>query len=305
MTKPDATLISLDLHDLDDIWRTSDPKVAEDRIRKLLEECESHPDRDRSTQIEILTQLARTEGAQGRFSEANANLGRAEELLKVGQSSSRVSAKIRWLLEKGRLYVLQKTPSQARPHFAEAWTLASHSGEDSFAVDAAMMLATIEPPKVQQDWLARAIRLAEESPQPKTKGFLGSLYASMGWKLFDLRQFEQALEFFQKSLSHFKLQGNSRELFVAKWSVGKLLRTMNKPEEALIIQNALLAELGIGGSRDGRLYEELAECLHVLKRSDEARLYFELAYRELSTDEWIVDNQPEMLKRLKELGKVK
>ncbi len=80
---------------------------------------------------------------------------------------------------------------------------------------------------------------------------------------------------------------------------------MGKPEEALIIQNALLAELGIGGAKDGRLYEELAECLHSLQRSEEAQPYFELAYRELSADEWIVDNQPAVLKRLRELGKAK
>lgn len=305
MQKSDAPLISLDLYDLDEIWRTSNAKVAEDRFRRLLQECESHASRDRSTQIEILTQIARAEGAQRRFLEAHANLARAEEILRAGQSSYRISAKIRWLLEKGRLYVLQRTPSQARPHFAEAWTLASRSGEDQLAVDAAMMLATVEPPKAQQDWLVRAIKLAEESPEPKAKELLGSLYASMGWKLFDLRKYEQALELFQKSLSHFKLRGTSRELFVARWSVGKLLRTTGKPEEALTIQNALLAELGIGGPKDGRLYEELAECLHSLKRSDEAQSYFELAYLELSTDEWIVDNQPATLKRLKELGKAK
>jgi tetratricopeptide (TPR) repeat protein len=303
--KSEAPLISIDPQDLDEIWRMFEANVAEDRFRKLLGHCESHASQDQSTQIEILTQIARAEGAQKRFSEALANLARAEELLEGGQSSYRVSAKIRWLLEKGRLYVLQRTPSQARPHFAEAWTLASHSGEDAFAVDVAMMLATIEPPKAQQDWLMRAIRLAEESPQAKAKAYLGSLYAAMGWKLFDVRQYEQALELFQKSLSHFKLRGTNRELFVAKWSVGKLLRTMGKPEEALIIQNALLAELGIGGPKDGRLYEELAECLHSLKRSAEAQSYFELAYLELSTDEWIVDNQPAMLKRLKELGKAK
>lgn len=305
MTNLDTPTLSADLRDLDEIWRGLEPSASESRFRELLQEATKVPSEDPSDQIEILSQIARAEGTQARFEDARATLLRAGQLLEAEHSSHRVSAKIRWLLEKGRLDVLQRIPSQARALFVEAWTLASNSGEDYFAIDAAMMMAVIEPAKAQQEWIVRAIKLAEESPQSKTKYFLGSLHASLGWKFFDVRQYDQALEQFQKSLSHFKLHGTTRELFVAKWSVGKLLRTMGKPDEALVIQQALLAELRIGGKQNGRLYEELAECLHSLKRSVEAQPYFELAYRELSSDVWIVDNQPAVLKRLKELGKAK
>jgi tetratricopeptide (TPR) repeat protein len=183
--------------------------------------------------------------------------------------------------------------------------LSINSAEDYFAVEIAQLLAATEPQKAQQEWISRGIEIAENSPLPKSKRWLGGLYTSLGWKLYDLRQFESSLGAFQKALRHHKAQGTSREAFVAQWSIGKVLRATGKTEEALSIQKALLAELGIGGERDGRLYEELAECLQTLKRTTEAQLYFELAFRELSADEWIRDNQPVKLKRMKDLGKVK
>ncbi|MBI3544059.1 MAG: tetratricopeptide repeat protein [Deltaproteobacteria bacterium] len=220
------------------------------------------------------------------------------------QSSPTVT--IQRLLEEGRAHIQEKTPSQARSRFAEAWTLATSSSADSLAVEAALMLAVVEPQKAQQGWIERAITLAEKSQQADAKRWLGGLYTSLGWKLFDLRQYEAAVKIFQKSLDHFTTQPDARrEIFVTKWSIGKLLRVMGRTDEALAMQNALLAELGAGDPKDGRLFEELAECLHALKRTVEAQTYFELAYRELYNDQWIIDNQPATLKRLKELGKFK
>jgi tetratricopeptide (TPR) repeat protein len=215
-----------------------------------------------------------------------------------------ISSEIKGLLEKGRLSLEQKTPSQARTCFFAAWELATRSG-DALAVEAAMLMSLVEPQKLQQEWIVRAIRLAEESTQSAAKHWLGSLYTSLGWKRFDMRQYDTALTAFQSALEHYQREGGGREVFVSKWSIGKLLRVMGRPDEALVVQNALLAELGVAGPKDGRLFEELAECLYTLKRSPEAQPYFELAYRELCQDEWVVDNQPAVLKRLKELGKAK
>ena len=291
--------------DLDQIWNSGDPRASEVAFRALLPAAEQLSGPERCYLVELHTRIARAEGAQGKVKEAHLSLDLAERLLLEQQTGYPVAAKIRLLLEKGRLHVFEKTPSQARLSFVEAWTLAINSGEDYLAVDVALMMAVTEPQKVQQEWIARALKLAETSPQENTKRWLGTLYMALGWKFYDMRQYETCLETFQKASSHLKIHGSVREVFVAKWSIGKLLRTMGRTEEALTIQNALLAELGIGGTRDGRLYEELAECLHTLRRSTEAQLYFELAYRELSTDTWMTDNQPVTLKRLKDLGKVK
>jgi tetratricopeptide (TPR) repeat protein len=297
--------INAKLNDLGRLWNATDPQVSEAAYRALLPEAEALAPHDRCSLIDVHTAIARCEMLQNKFAPARASLAEAERLLNEQDAAYRVSSRIRWCIETGRLQVLEKTPSQARARFAEAWSLALNSGEDALAVEIALLIAPVEPQKQQPEWIARGIRLAEESPQPGAKRWLGNLYSASGWKLFEVRQFEAALGAFQKALSHLKSHGTEREVFVAKWSIGKLLRTMGRAEEALAIQNALLADLGVGKQKDGRLFEELAECLHSLKRVPEAQVYFDLAYHELFQDEWVKNNQPAVLKRLKDLGKSK
>jgi tetratricopeptide (TPR) repeat protein len=304
MQDTDPTLLAK-LQDMDSLWNPADFAASEASFRHLLIDAEKLSGRDRCYLIELKSLIARSEALQGRLPDAHLSLKGAEALLEEQQAAYRVSARIRWLLEKGRIHILEKTPSRARDFFNEAWTLAINSGEDYLAIEIAQLQATVCHQKDQLEWINRAIEIATQSPIPKTKRWLGGLYSTLGWKLFDARKFEKSLEVFQKSLRHLKAQGTPREAFVAQWSIGKVLRAIGQTEEALTIQKSLLAELGIGGERDGRLYEELAECLQTLKRTDEAQLYFELAYRELSNDQWNADNQPVKLKRMKDLGKVK
>lgn len=295
----------LRLHNLERLWIPTDPSASESSFRKLLPFAEGLTGRDCCCLIELHIYIARSEIAQEKVSEARASLAAVERLLDEHREYCQVSSRIKWLVETGRLHILEKTPSQARNRFAEAWTLSINSGEDALASGVALMMVAVEPQKQQQEWIMRGIKLAEDSPQPDAKRWLGTLYTSLGWKLFDLRRYDAALAAFQQSLGHLKLNGSDREVFVAKWSIGKVLRTLGKIEEALAIQNALLGELDSTMAKDGRVFQELAECLHALKRAPEAQVYFDLAYRELSSDGWVVDNQPEVLKRLKELGKSK
>ena len=73
-----------------------------------------------------------------------------------GHAAFPQAARVRWLLERGRLYIFEKTPSQARGLFSEALTLAIHSGEDYFAVEVAQLMAITEPQKAQPGWIMRA-----------------------------------------------------------------------------------------------------------------------------------------------------
>ena len=303
------TDLSTKFEDLDQLWNPADIPGSEVAFRTLLEDTQKLATPDHSHLVELLALLARSEALQQKFQAARSSLEKAERLLKQEQptqaTSIWISMKIRWLIEKGRLQVLEKTPSQARTYFSEAWTLAINSGENYFAVEIAQLMAVTEPQKSQQEWLIRGIEIAEKSSHQKTKMLLGPLYSSLGWKFYDLKLLEKSLATFQKALKHHTSFGTGREAFVAQWSIGKVLRALGKVEEALAIQKALLSELGIGGERDGRLYEEVAECLQALRRTTEAQPYFELAYRELSNDEWVTDNQPVKLKRMKDLGKAK
>lgn len=295
----------LEQNDLDSLWNPQNAVASETAFRGLLPYAKERSATDSTFYIEVLTQIARAEAAQGKLDDAGTTLASAEKLLLAEKPAFQTAAKIRWQLERGRLYILQKTPSQARALFGQAWALAVQAEEDFFTIDVAQMMAMIEPQKSQQEWILKGIQIAEESKQPKAKRWLGPLHASLAWKLYDLLQYESAERHFQKSLSYFQATGTEREIFVAKWSMGKLLRRMNRLEEALAMQKALLAELGAGGITDGRLYEEIAECLQALKQTDEAQGYFELAYHALSSEQWISDNQPLKLKRLKDLGRVR
>jgi tetratricopeptide (TPR) repeat protein len=300
-----ASDVSVEFHDLDSLWNSVNAARSEAAFQALLPVASRFEGRDRCNLIELLAQIARAQTTQKKISEARVSLDEAEKLLKDLQAVCPVSVKIRWLIEKGRLFILERTPSQALVVFENAYMLAKDSGEDHFVVEIAQMMAMIDSQKSQLDWIMRGIRIAEDSSQLKARQWLGTLYASLGWKLYDLHKYEKSLEIFQKSLTYLKASGTEREVFVARWSIGKVLRTMKKTEEALEIQKGIIADLGIGGIRDGRFYEELAECLHSLERAEEAQLYFELAYHELSNDEWTANNQPGKLKRMKELGKVK
>ncbi|MGK5086039.1 tetratricopeptide repeat protein [Bdellovibrionota bacterium FG-2] len=290
---------------MNSLWNPLNLPLSEAAFRGLLAREQGVSGGDHQRTIELLCWIARAEALQGRFSEARSTLEKAEKFLEEKGAASLASLKIRWLLESGRLYVLERTPAQGRSFLATAWTLANESHEDSLAVEIAQVMAASEPQKSQQEWIVRAISIAENSSAGDTKKWLGSLYATLGWKLYDLRQFEKSIETFEKALRNFMAYGTKRESFVARWSIGKVLRAFGKTEEALAIQQVLLTELNIEGLRDGRLYEELAECLQNLKRTDEAQPYFELAYKELSSDKWIIDNKPLKLKRMKDLGKVR
>jgi len=297
---------SSEQQDLDLHWKSGDPAASETIYRSMLFEARQPPEKEgqRSQEIELLSLIGRSLAAQQKMEEALVCLEEAEKLLNEKNSGHKVSAQIRWLIERGRLYIQQNTPARSRPLFSQAWVLAVNSGEDFFTVDIARMMAVIEPQKAQEEWILKGIQIAEQSPQEKPKRWLGSLYSTYAWKLYDLRQYERAHETLQRSLSHFRKFGTEREIFVARWSVGRVLRQMNRTEDALTIHRALHAELGDTKSPDGRLYEELAECLHALKKSDEAQMYFELAFKELSKEQWVADSQPLKLKRLKTMGKV-
>lgn len=297
----------------DRFWDFNQPDKTEMRFKEILSELKAVEKPDTSLTIELLSQIARTQGLQGKLAEAETTLGDAELLLEQNINNYRVRARIRFLLEKGRIFCLLRTPARAHPLFSEAWTLASQAGEDVYAIDAAQMVASIEPAKMQKNWVLKALGLAENSSNPEAKRLLGALYSTLGWHYYDLRQYDKALELFNKALHCLEADLAASEndvillkrILVAKWSVAKTLRAQGRVEEALKIQEELLAQLQQSGSRSGDVCEELAECLHLLKRTNEATVYFELAYNELSKDERVVDNMPDRIKRLKSLGKVK
>ena len=291
--------------DLDQTWDPFTIAETENKYRHLLTAARENEENNRGELVEILSMVARTQAWQGRFMESRLNLQEAEQLVEAMGADCPANAKIRMLMESARAYLLEKTPARARPLLSQAWTLAVSAGEDYFVIDIAQLMAKIESPKLQQDWLLKAIEIAEQSSQEKASWWLGALYSSLAWKYYELRQYSKALETMQTSRTHFLKRGTKRELFLADWSVGKILRTLNRLDEALELQKALLQKVKADGQGEGRVLEEIAECLLSLRHPLEAEEYFALAYHELSSDDRDKDEMPLRLKRLKDLGKVR
>ena len=285
------------LPDFDALWNYQDPGQSEASFRELVQRAKESG--DVSYHAQLLTQIARAQGLQRKFEEAHETLDAVEGML----TERLVLPRIRYLLERGRVYNSSNNPEKAKPLFLEAWEIAVANGEDFYAVDAAHMMGIVEPPERQLDWAVKAMRLAEKSSDRRAKNWLGPLYNNTGWTYHDLGRYEKALELFEKSLKWREERGDERGIRTAKWTIGRTYRSLGRTEDACEIQMALRDEIDKKGLEpDGYVFEELGECLHLLGREEEARKYFKLAYDVLSKDAWLVANEPERLKRLKELG---
>jgi tetratricopeptide (TPR) repeat protein len=258
---------SQNIPDFDALWDYSRPDQTEAKFREtLLHIPEANP-----AFLELLTQIARAQGLQCKFEKAHQTLDQVEK--RLGDSASR--AKVRYLLERGRVFNSSAHPDKARLLFEQALELARQFSEDFYAVDAIHMLAIISPPDQSLDLNLQAIKMAESSEQERAGNWL--------------------------VLSRY---GRLRvsETRIAVWSVARTLRSLGRVAEALSKQMALKDEFESAGEVSGFVFEEIAECLLLLRRKDEARPYFAKAYEVLSQDEWLTEKELGRLMRLKELG---
>lgn len=285
--------------DFETLWDYQHPDQAEAAFRQLLPQAEhTH---DRSYHLQLLTQIARTQGLQRQFVEAHNTLDRVKDQL----SPELVLPTIRYLLERGRVFNSSGQPSEAQTCFQQAWELARiHEEAAFFAVDAAHMLAIAASSfKEKITWNMTALHEAEASTNEQARGWCGSLYNNLGWTYHDQNAYERALEYFQKAQEWRQEHGTAREMRIARWCVGRTLRSLQRTTEALALQQELLAEWDKSEEdQDGYVFEEIAECLLVLGRITESRPYFARAYILLNQDLWLVVQEKERLQRLQLLS---
>jgi tetratricopeptide (TPR) repeat protein len=285
------------LPDFDSLWDFDRPGPSEKRLRELLPAALDS--RDLSYLSQVLTQVARAEGLQRKFQDAQKTLDRVQKALDKTDDRTRIL----YLLERGRVLNSSGKRDDARPMFLEAFELALKSKEDAYAIDAAHMMAIVEPVEKQLQWNLKALDFAENSANEKARKWRGSLYNNLGWTYFEQRQFEESLLMFEKALEFQQQQGDPNKIMIAKWCVAKTLRLMDHTEEALEMQRELYEQYTAAGRRNGYVYEEIAECLSIMGEEQEAPGWFAAAYEELSKDPRLA-NEQDRLSRLKELGKV-
>ena len=284
------------LPDLHGLWDYNDPAGTESKFRAALAKAEGSD--DRGCHAELLTQIARAQGVQRQFDEAHRTLDEAEEMIDGDMHRARV----RLLLERGRVFNSSGSADKAKALFIKAWELASREGIDGLAVDAAHMMAIVESGDEALQWNQLALDLATSSADPDAQRWKGSLCNNIGWTHHGAGDFDQSLEYFEQALEHRLAQGKVDDVRVARWCVAKCLRSLERVVEALAIQRELAQEIADIEDPDGYVYEELAECLHALGQTDEAKPYFRRAHELLSKDTGLVESKPQRIERLAELG---
>ncbi len=284
--------------DLDTLWDFHDPRGSERRFLDRLRQTGGSGADEVGARAETQTQLARAQALQRRFRLAHRTLDRVARRL----PALTPRARIRYFLERGRVFRAQGQPTRALPRFLRAWRLASRHREQALAVDAAHMVALVTSGPRRTAWNARALRIAERSRDPAARRWKGSILNNIGWSQFGSGRYDAALRSFRRALRHRRAQGVASEVRVARWCVARALRQLGRTSEALRRQRALAGEWARARQKDGYVFEELGECLLELGRPQEARPFFRRAHAELSRDPSLRRSDPDRLKRLRDLG---
>jgi tetratricopeptide (TPR) repeat protein len=281
--------------ELDALWDFGDPAGSEQRFAAAVERALRGDER---ILVEALTQVARAQGLQLRFEDAERTLDDAEGALRPGDDRGRV----RILLERGRVANTAGRPGRGADSFLAAWELARSAHQDALAVDAAHMLGIVVPPDGARMWNERAMALARSSNDPDAQRWVASLANNMAWARHDAGDYEDALALFRIALAERERQDDPVRTRIARWSVARCLRSLGRADEAIAEQRSLAAELEAVDGIDSYVTEEIAECLVALGWTDEARPVFARAYAELSADDELRSREPERLERLRALG---
>ena len=284
----------LDAAALDAWWDFQRPDVSESRFRaELVRLAPGSP-----AALELKTQIARAEGLQRKFAAALATLDDVEKAL----PGATPRARVRYLLERGRVFNSSGAPEKAVPLFRDALDGARSAGEDFLAIDAAHMLGIAAPAAQQLEWNLEALAMTQSMHDARSRRWLASLYNNIGWTYHGRGDFAIALEYFEKALPAWEERGGSSNVRAARWAIARCLRSLERYDDALAIQRALLEELQRTGEVDGYVFEELGE-LH-LARDDAAaaKPWFGKAYAVLSQDAGLQATEPARLERLRRLG---
>jgi tetratricopeptide (TPR) repeat protein len=259
--------------DLNPLWNFDDPGQSEQRFRAALATATG------DDAIILQTQIARSYGLRGDFAKAREILkGLEPQLLAAG-----AEARTRHSLELGRTYASAAHPpetqtsaakEQARKAYQRAYEVAKRGELDGLAVDALHMLAFVDTePADQLKWGQQALAIAQASSQPAAKKWEASLRNNIGYALYQLGRYEEALDQFKQAVVLREKGEDVQATRIAHWMVGWTLRALNRTDEALEIQLRLERERDAAGAPSPYVFEEL-ELLYRTKGDRERADYY-------------------------------
>lgn len=294
------------LENFDDYWGLGEPVLVEKKFLELLPEAQVLE--NKSIYLQLLSQVALTQALQKKFDEAHATLDRAEALC----SPEYKLAQARILLERGRVFQQAGNISEAKKYFEKSFEVSKENNFDYHTINAAHMIAIVAD--ATQDkiaWNQQALDMALKTSDTRASLWLGSLYNNLGQNYLEEKQFEKALSAFKQALEQREKEGYVPNIRFAKWAVARALRSLERLDEALSIQLALVKEYDIvaqSGNYDmptemftltrGWVYEELAEIYQA-----KAEFFAALAYKELADNVMFTTLEQKRLERIKEIKK--
>ena len=282
----------------DALWNFDDPAGTEARFLDVRQGLGAPDDHGRL--LELDTQIARTQGLQGRFNDALAML----ETVQVALRPDEARAAVRYELEFGRVLRSSGSPEAARPFFERAQALAEAAGEDRLAVDARHMVALVEPdPARRVSLMLDDLEFAAASPDPDARKWRGTLWTNIGMAFHEIGDLVDALDAFETAAGFWEEDDPSRVL-IAHWMVAWTLRLQGRLDEALATQEVLERAHVQAGTPGAYVQEELGELHLALAKGPDAedhrrkaRAYFARAH-ELLKDEL----DPDRLARMKRIA---
>jgi ATP/maltotriose-dependent transcriptional regulator MalT len=241
-----------------DAWDYADPAATAERFRVAADEA---PDPEQSAVLR--TQQARATGLAGDF-EAAARI--LDEIESSGLDETATHARARLAIERGRVLNSTGDAAGAAPYFADAHRSARDAGVGGLAIDALHMQAIAASATAGPDAARaideRALAEVEASDDPQVRRWLGSVLNNLGWDLHDSGHPDEALAVFERAVMVRAEADDHSAWVVARWCVGRTLRTLGRYDEAL----ALMRELATDpvGAEDDYVREEIAENLAAL-----------------------------------------
>ena len=189
---------------LDKLWDYSKPAESQQRF---VAEKAKHAAGSREA-LETATQIARTQGLQRKFAEADATL----DTVMPGLDKVPVRVHVRYLLERGRTRNSGGDKPAAMLLFSDALALSERDklpGADFYRVDTLHMLAIASKADAQLDWNRRALAAAEASSDVRARGWMASLCNNIGWTYFDAGDAATALDVLEEGLAAARSAGQS------------------------------------------------------------------------------------------------
>lgn len=235
---------TIDQTALDALWNFADPKLSAQRFREAVADTEYSEE----ARAELATQLARALGLAGDYDDGDAVLNA------ITSDSPIVAARI--ALERGRLRVAEGVPEEGVPLFTRAARDAASGGVTFLVLDALHMLALTDVGH-EEEWAADGLALLATATQARTQRWGVAFNNNLAWHLHDNDRAEEALPYFERALDVAKASGTSEQRFLARWAIGRCLRSLGRTEEALELQRALAAKR----PRDPYVIAEIAALL--------------------------------------------